>query len=54
MSAVMGKIRNVLFPRQTSGIPVGVFVIIVTALVLVAIFAPLLAPEGPNSQNLMG
>jgi len=54
MSATMGKIRAALFPRDSSGIPVGVFVIIVAALVLIAIFAPLLAPEAPNSQNLMG
>lgn len=54
MTAFAATLRRMFVPRAGGGVPVGVFVAIVAAMVLMAIFAPLIAPYDPNKQNLLG
>ncbi|KAA0920511.1 ABC transporter permease [Aquicoccus porphyridii] len=42
------------WPQAGGGVPAGVFVTILATMVVVAIFAPLIAPYDPNTQNLLG
>ncbi|MEY8830825.1 ABC transporter permease [Sedimentitalea sp. XS_ASV28] len=54
MSALTSTLK-VMFRRPASGgVPIGLFVLILVALVFVAILAPLIAPYDPNTQNLLG
>lgn len=46
-------LKALFVPASGKAIPVGIFAVIVLALVLMAIFAPWLAPVDPNKQNLL-
>ncbi len=54
MSAVGNVMRRSFVPRRGGGVPVGLFVAIFAAMILIAIFAPLIAPYDPDRQNLLG
>ena len=53
MTTLINRIRPV-FLSSGSGVPTGFFVGIVALMVVVAIFAPWIAPYDPNAQNLLG
>ncbi|WP_246156549.1 ABC transporter permease [Aquicoccus porphyridii] len=54
MTAVAATWRRMFWPQAGGGVPAGVFVTILATMVVVAIFAPLIAPYDPNTQNLLG
>lgn len=54
MSTATTTLRRMFVPQTGGGVPVGVFLALLGAMVLVAIFAPLVAPYDPNTQNLLG
>lgn len=54
MTALAATWRRMFWPQAGGGVPVGVFVLILAAMVIVALFAPLIAPYDPNTQNLLG
>lgn len=54
MTAFAATWRRMFWPQAGGGVPAGVFVTILATMVVVAIFAPLIAPYDPNTQNLLG
>ncbi len=54
MTAFAATWRRMFWPQTGGGVPAGVFVAILATIVFVAIFAPLIAPYDPNTQNLLG
>lgn len=52
MTAIIARIRPIF--RSSGGVPTGAFVGIVVLMVIVAVFAPWIAPYDPNAQNLLG
>lgn len=53
MRTAWARIRP-FFQTRRGSVPVAVFVAIVAVLVVMAVFAPWIAPYSPNSQNLLG
>lgn len=54
MTAFAATWRRMFWPQAGGGVPAGVFVTILATMVVVAIFAPLIAPYDPNTQNMLG
>lgn len=54
MSATLTRLRPMFVPTRGGGIPVGFFIALLAALILMAIFAPWIAPNDPDRQNLLG